>query len=135
MSYNLFLDDVRRPQEPYYYTRDSKYIDLEWITAKNFNEFRKTIFEKGLPDMVSFDHDLSAEQYSIKMEFNSWEEYYNIEDREMTGYDCAKWLCEYCLEYNKKFPKYLVHSFNHIGAENIRNYIRNFLKHNKLPKN
>jgi hypothetical protein len=43
---------------------------------------------------------------------------------EKTGYDCAKWLVEYCVEHGLKFPEYVVHSMNPVGKENILSYVR-----------
>ena len=45
---------------------------------------------------------------------------------EKTGMDCAKWLVEYCINNNLKFPDYEVHSMNVIGKMNIKSYIESF---------
>lgn len=110
MGYNLFLDDIRAPSDSFYYTKDKKYTELKWMIVKSHKEFINVIDENGLPDLISFDHDLSEEK---------------------TGYDCAKWLYDYCLENNKQFPEYLIHSWNIVGTKNIKHYIENFKKHNK----
>lgn len=132
MGYNLFLDDLRVPYNTFNYTKDSRYSNLKWIIVRSYKEFVRTVETLGLPDLVSFDHDLADEHYDTlnKTDFISLAEYYLSDDREMTGYDCAKWLCEYCLDNEEKFPEYLVHSWNAIGSENIRGYIKNFIKHN-----
>jgi len=66
----------------------------------------------GLPELVSFDHDIADFTYEY----------------EKTGYDCVKWLSNYCLDNNKKFPKYLIHTGNNVGSKNMLEYIRNFKK-------
>lgn len=51
---------------------------------------------------------------------------------EFTGYDFAKWFCDYVLDNVLDLPPdfgYTVHSANPLGAENIRCYMANFLKH------
>lgn len=136
MSYNLFLDDFRTPEMALLLVRDKRYTSFYWITVKNYEEFVAFIKNNGVPDLVSFDHDLGFEHYDLRGNTNylSWDEYYVASDREMTGYDCAKWLCDYCLENQIKLPEYIVHSANTVGANNIRRYINNFLKHNPKLK-
>ena len=43
----LYLDDVRIPQTE------------GWEIVRNYDDFVKWIEENGLPDIVSFDHDLA----------------------------------------------------------------------------
>ena len=50
---------------------------------------------------------------------------------EKTGYDCAKWLVEYCIDNNKSLPKYAIQSANPVGKENINSLLMNFNKFNK----
>ena len=123
MSYNLYLDDVREPWQSgnYVYPIDIRhhYRIKEWIIVRNYDSFVNYITEKGLPNLVSFDHDLADIHYDT----DSYEE-----SIEKTGYDCAKWLIEYCVKNNKELPEFLVHSANPIGAENIKNILNNFKK-------
>lgn len=131
MDYCLFLDDIRFPYHAYGYTNDSVYIKLDWIIARSYDEFTKIITEKGLPKLISFDHDLADEHYHS--DDQPWSTDFTIDYfsyKEKTGYECAKWLCDYCLDNNVKIPDTKVHSFNHIGRSNIRHYISNFKKHN-----
>jgi hypothetical protein len=130
MSYNLFLDDVRIPfdknndgiEDAWYYTHNPAYIDLDWVIVRNYKQFISYIIKNGLPNLVSFDHDLADEHYK-----NWTHPTYDVYS-EKTGYHCAKWLCEYCQNNNLKFPKYLIHSFNGIGSKNIYMYIENYKK-------
>ena len=54
---------------------------------------------------------------------------HNPPRREKTGYDCAKWLVDYCMDNGLKLPEFEVHSMNPAGGENIRMYLENFKKH------
>lgn len=101
----------------YNVTGNSIYINLKWIIVKSFDEFVKTIIDKGIPENISFDHDLGD---------------FILEDgelKERTGYDCIKWLVDYCQDNNLKLPNCLVHTSNTVGSENIKRYIGNSKKH------
>lgn len=136
MSYNLFLDDIRTPNKDVNYMSPgvtNLYRTLPWKIARSYNDFVLIITEYGLPDLISFDHDLADIHYDIREEgYKSWNEYYDTpeEIREMTGYDCVKWLCAYCAENHRSFPNYILHSMNEIGVQNMKTYIENFRKHN-----
>ncbi len=133
MDYNLFLDDIRHPYDSYPYTKDTRYLQLKWIIVRSYDEFVKYITKNGVPRLVSFDHDLADEHYFSDNQPWSTEnsiDYFSY--KEKTGYECAKWLCDYCLDNNIKLPETLVHSFNQTGSDNIRHYIRNFKKHTEL---
>lgn len=97
MKYNLFLDDIREPP-----------CDDVYVVVRNYDEFVNCILAKGVPDHVSFDHDLSDLHYQGRAGV------------EKTGYDCAKWLAEHCEQHNFEPPTYAVHSMNPVGANNIR---------------
>ena len=98
----LYLDDIRVPKTE------------GWDIVRNYDEFVFWVRLHGVPDEVSFDHDLG-------------------EDTEKTGLNVAKWLGQYCIEKNTPFPKWNVHSANPVGKANIEAYINNVIKHqNKL---
>jgi hypothetical protein len=124
--YNLFLDDCRKPQ-------DVDWIELplcEWTTAKSYNEFIKIVSLNGIPKRVSFDNDLADEHYEslIKGSFQQMQE--TDAFIEKTGYDCLKWLTNYCVERQEKFPEYYIHTMNPVGRENMEKYLKNFFKNN-----
>ena len=54
----LFLDDLREPVDAYTYTHNKVYLE-EWDVVKHYTEFTEYIEKNGIPDIVSFDHDLS----------------------------------------------------------------------------
>lgn len=129
--YNLYLDDVRYPQHSHEYTGRDIYLSEPWKVVRSYKEFVNTILELGIPDSVSFDHDLGLEHYEDgNLAYNGEiDEIDYSKYKEETGYDCAKWLVEYCMDNNiKTFPDYYVHSMNPVGAQNIISYIENFKK-------
>jgi len=121
MGYKLFLDDDRNPVHcvTWMHTRigrkNSIYLQNEWVICRNYICFVNTIEQMGLPDFISFDHDLSDTIWSP-------DEVY--EDSEKTGYECAKWLVNYCLDHKLPLPDFAVHSLNPGGAERIMGYLK-----------
>ena len=114
----LFLDDIRIPKEVWDYTTQKIYLAKDWVIVRSHKEFAKWITKNGLPDFISFDHDLSDIQY--KKNF-----------KEETGYTSAQWLVDYCLDNNKSLPEFFVHSMNPIGKEKINSLLNNFKKFNR----
>jgi hypothetical protein len=106
------------------------YSKLKWEIVRNYDEFVSHITENGLPNLISFDHDLADEAYSPKM-YEGTEEYNKLYEtfKEKTGYCCAKWLVNYCMDRELKLPEFEVHSMNPAGGENIKKYLENFRKH------
>jgi len=117
--YYIFLDDERFPNQ----VKWTQIPDLPWTVIRSYGNFRALISLKGyLPEFISFDHDLSIEHYADMIKGESDYSKYS----EMTGYDCAKWLVNYCIEKNLSIPKYTIHSMNPIGAQNIKCLLNNF---------
>lgn len=117
----LWLDDIRNPFE-FYETSDgvkgwlsyspiSHPFTVVWV--KSYEEFVSFIEINGLPDAICFDHDLGISDTG----------------KEKTGYDCAKWLVEYCLEHKKQLPLWNVQSANPVGKDNINGLLFNYEKH------
>ena len=55
----LFLDDERA-------VKDVTWIELPlgpWTVVKNYRQFVEYITNNGLPEVISFDHDLADEHY------------------------------------------------------------------------
>lgn len=96
----LYLDDIRIPKTK------------GWDVVRSYDEFVKWIKQNGVPDTISFDHDLGDENTK-------------------TGYDAAKWIGQYCLDSSIPFPEYNVHSANPVGKANIESYLNNISKHLK----
>ena len=74
-----------------------------WEIVRSYDEFVEWIETNGVPDEVSLDHDLG--------EFKK------------TGYDCAKYLMNYCYHNGLPSPEVNVHSANPVGRENIEAYV------------
>ena len=131
MSYVLFLDDVRNPDDV---TWEMFPRDEMIFTVRNYNAFVKHVMLSGVPGFVCFDHDLADEHYEAMLKENESDPVKQLETivdygSEKTGYDCAKWLVDYCEEKKRKFPPYIVHSMNPAGKERIAAYIENAKKH------
>lgn len=109
--YHLFLDDERIPQQvtwvqlPVLENTPSN----EWLVVRSFTDFVHCIETKGLPLFIAFDHDLGE-----------------MGDNEKTGFSCAKWLVDYCLDNNVNCPDFQVHSKNPQGASNIHGLLKGF---------
>jgi len=58
MSYNLFIDDERNPEEVFYLRRDEWY-GLDWVIARSSNEAWNIVKERGLPDRMALDFCLN----------------------------------------------------------------------------
>lgn len=129
MIYKLFLDDIRNPVHCIAYMkhriggRNHIYFENEWLICRTYESFKNTLEEHGLPEFVSFDHDLSTEHYREMRTKEDWEEYNAWDGREETGLDCAKYLVDYCMKNKLKLPEYAVHSMNPVGAEAIGKYL------------
>lgn len=97
---NLYLDDLRPTPEGFERVYD-------------YEEFIAFILTNGMPDFISFDHDLGLGK---------------------TGFDCAKWLVEFCLDNQVLVPGFFVHSQNPVGKENIEGLLNNFRKSQSKKK-
>jgi len=132
----LWLDDYRNPYKGNWVDMFSPIkngLDIYWV--KSYDEFTRWILLNGLPDIICFDHDLG---YDIDPNVTDVL-YHNDEisvfflqpynDDEKTGYDAAKWLCDYCFDNNLKLPLYGIQSSNEVGKENIDCLLQNYIKY------
>jgi len=136
----LWLDDIRNPFENHWGISFSPIPSeqlghIEWV--KSYNEFTKWINENGLPNAICFDHDLGMDvALAARDKGMSKRKSRKLKQKELTGFDCAKWLVNYCIENNLKLPLYNIQSANPVGKENIdtllKNYIKHFIKLSKL---
>ena len=126
----LWLDDMRNPFEGdwiYMYSPiGDTDIDIHWV--KSYREFVNWIKKYGLPDGICFDHDL-ADNYQLRSEMDVTDWYDMTENSEYTGFDCAKWLVEYCMDRDLDIPEIGIQSANPVGADNIRGLLLNYKKH------
>lgn len=132
-SYILYLDDIRNPRDSFDRMKEGVYVRNDWVIVRNYTEFCEEIksgFEKNkFPSLISFDHDLGQEHMNYYFENGGHE---NPPDplqanfTEKTGYDCAKWLVDFCMDRNILLPKFKCHSHNPVGKENILGLLTNY---------
>lgn len=106
----MYLDDLRNPIE-----------EFDFL-VRNYDEAITTIKEHGVPNFISFDHDLGVDSEDNLLK---------------SGYDLAKWLVDSDLDNDYKLPdnfSFKVHSQNPVGKQNIISLLEGYLKHkNNLP--
>jgi hypothetical protein len=99
MTWKLFLDDVRDPTEPGY-----------TVIRSSIMAVVKTVERKELPEFMSLDHDLGEDDNTMKFLkelFHIWEN---------MGSDPTQ------------IPKYIVHSANPVGTQNIIAFMESWKK-------
>lgn len=117
---NLYLDDKRVPNMSHNKDKGlgAAYSDeSKWVIVRDYFEFVDVVnnnFDKI--KLVSFDHDLACfkKTHGIREEF--------------TGKTATDYLINFCLDNNKKFPDWYVHTDNTSGRGNIIGAITNYLK-------
>lgn len=81
----------------------------QWKIALNFNSAVQIILKFGIPNFISFDHDLGEDK---------------------NAYDIAKYIVDLDLDNKLTFPddfNFEVHSSNPIGKKNIETYLTNYI--------
>lgn len=123
----LFVDDNRNPPV---------HLSRIFDTVRSYDEFVDYIQTYGVPELISLDHDLHLEHTNYFFDNGGFLEspdpqYGNFKFK--TGYDCAKWLIEYCDKTGKKLNMVTIHSQNPKGKNNIYELITNYQleKYNK----
>ena len=99
----LYLDDIRTPK------------DDDFIIVRSFQEAVKFVQQNGIPNYISFDHDLGCDEIGNILK---------------SGYDFAKWLVDMDIENIHKFPNnftFDIHRANPIGKNNIKSILNNYL--------
>jgi hypothetical protein len=127
----LFLDDIRNPETLFYGQAGKEWIlnplyvnNSEWNVVRSFEAFVDFIEQNGLPDLISFDHDLDWEAYLPENQ-DEIIEYNKLKVK--TGYHAVEWLIDYCKKRNSKFPEYKIHSMNNSGKKNMEEIINKYL--------
>ncbi len=133
----LWLDDIRNPREEIW----CNWIieaglnpgDYNIVWVKSYAEFTKWISTNGLPAVICFDHDLGEDVAKGRVSKGMSKRQARILKREsLSGFDCAKWLIEFCLDNLINAPEFKIQSANPVGAENIKGLIENFRKNVKF---
>ncbi len=105
----LYLDDVRVPSLP------------GVVLVRSYAEFVEYLAKVGMPELISFDHDLAREHYPVGLN-RAGETIPYSGYREKTGLDCARYVTE-----NKLPLRYwAVHSSNVQGKINIERELRRY---------
>ena len=104
MSYNLFIDDERFPPD------DGR----EWVIVRSSEEAIECIRTRGIPDFISYDHDLGG--YDTAMRFIMW-----LIDAYLDG------------ELGTFPVNYTIHSQNPVGARNIKCLLDGFIQAEVIP--
>lgn len=129
----LWLDDIRNPMEDDWlvFSPIEQPFEVTWV--KSHTDFVKYILQNGLPDAICFDHDLGInDQIMYRAKGNTKKESRRLtRENTKTGFDCAKWLVDYCIDNKKPLPAYNIQSQNPVGKDNINGLLQNFLKHQK----
>ena len=117
MTYKLFLDDYRSPQQVPAILKHAP--ANEWVVVRSMDEAMNCILQNGMPNFISFDHDLADDHYILGLE------------HEKTGAHFARWLIDYIIDNDLALPEgfnYYVHSMNPHGAKNIRSIMNDFMR-------
>jgi len=122
--YVLLDDDVfRTPQSIYEYTNNEIYLKYPWTIVRNYDAFVKDTLINGVAVAYSFDHDLGDAHYACQKHID-YDKFV-----EKTGFHCAKWLIDYCLDTDLELPEEIyIHSMNVVGAMNIKSLFTSFYK-------
>lgn len=131
----LWLDDIRNPHETnldgikHWLVFSPIQEPYEVIWVKSYNEFVAWITVNGLPNGICFDHDLGMEvALNARRKGMSKRKSRELKKLEKTGFDCAKWLVEYCMDNNCVLPLWNVQSANPVGKDNINGLLKGYLK-------
>jgi hypothetical protein len=111
------------PSDVFNYIKNPIYLDPDWTIVRNYDEFIWSIKEFGIPDVISFDHDLADEHYGMQDNI----EYGMLTEK--TGYHCAQWFIYYCIDNKLMISKKVyIHSMNPAGSKNIESLFRTYEK-------
>lgn len=104
--YRLFVDDEREPIFLKFLIRQcvsDLVTEGPWVIVRSQPKVQRLITGRGLPELISFDHDYGPPEAG-------------------TGHDLAKWLVEEALDgrLDLRGLRCQVHSRNPVGQINIR---------------
>lgn len=128
----LFLDDIRTPEQAFAYTNFLPFKTQEWQIVRSHNEFIEFVGKNGLPEFISFDHDLADSHYTPEHLWTDYDKSKEWQDAqkhtEKTGFDSARWLVDYCLDNELECPRYYCHSMNPVGKDKIIGLLDSFTR-------
>lgn len=119
---NIFLDDVRNPEEVTWVELPVLPEGESWTIVRSYNQFCDVVKFCMLTDTpvrrVCFDHDLA--DYSGEL------------GKEKDGSDCAYVLADACCACDWSVPEYVVHSMNSAARNRITAHMEDIEKYRKM---
>lgn len=110
----LWIDDLRNPKDrqwsSWIKTNFGSHANDNVVWVKSYDEFIEYMNKYGLPSIVCFDHDLGDIEWDLD------------------GFDCCKYIVDYCQHHDIDIPDYAIQSSNPAGADNIRSLMNNYHK-------
>lgn len=94
LIWNLYIDDIRFPPP-----------DRDWLICRTSQEALDRIKEIGLPQFISFDHDLGEADTTMIF---------------------LRRLVNEVWDGKSDIPEYQIHSANPVGAQNIRSFMESW---------
>jgi hypothetical protein len=98
----------------------------DWVVVRTYEDFVQTIEEKGIPNAVSFDHDLDEEHirhYYKVTESTGVIKYDNLKVK--TGKHCAEYFVQKYKELQPPhIPHVYIHSANQWGVQEIKRALK-----------
>lgn len=133
MSYNVFLDDVRSPKDGFLYNVGKMLCvhtgipDFKWDVVRNYEDFVELLENKGMPDVVSFDCDLSMEHMRHFVNVTQHTGVYEWENfQNKCGVHCAMYMKDKIKKSGNR-PIIYIHSANHVGREIIAEILKDYI--------
>jgi hypothetical protein len=122
-GYNLFLDDQRSPSQAFLHGRNvtllehTKTLAFQWTVVRSYDEFVETIYQKGLPRLVSLDNDLTEAHMNYFLSGDT--DVFDVNKFTDNGISCLEFLLN-----NGMNPEGIyVHTANHFAREYMQNRI------------
>lgn len=100
----IWLDDIREPTN----LLENGLQKSDIMICRNYFQFVEAIQKDGLPEMICFDHDLGEEK---------------------TGYDCAKFVVDYCIKNKVKLSQWRIQLMNIVVLLDIDGLLKKYKKH------
>lgn len=104
----VYFDDIRNPHESV--SMFGNLYAKEWHVVRSIPDL-KAIVEVKMPDLISFDHDMTFKNYGG-----------DYSDKQ-TGFDALQWLLDYCDARNVRPPIIKLHTMSDQGRERMQSLL------------
>lgn len=128
----LFLDDIRDVQHAFLH---GEQIELErfsgiprgsWDIVRSYDEFVKSIKERGIPTHVSFDNDLCENHYKLFIKASNEGGFFDWKfANPKMGLHALQFLINHCKENGVATPIIYIHSANSLARAEMKKMIEN----------